>query len=99
MTYSPIIILSAPPHTSPKLATFVAECVRSQVRLICVIGPNCERVHDVIDELMVGDGSSSKGHNLMTTWHTSETIAQVRKFAEQYASGNAMPNEVQEVTL
>ena len=99
MTYSPIVILHAPPYTSHKLAAFVAECGSRDVRLICVVGPDCERVHDVINELIVADGSSSNGHNLMTTWHTNETIAQVKKFAEQYASGNAMPNDVQEITL
>jgi len=99
MAYLPIIILNAPPHNSVKLAAFVSECVRSQVRLVCVVGPDCERVHDVIDELIVGDGSSTDGYDLITTWHTDETIAQVRKFSEQFASANAIPCAIQEITL
>ncbi|WP_449240162.1 DUF7684 family protein [Devosia neptuniae] len=99
MTYSPIILLHAPLHTSPKLANFVADCISSNVRLICVLGPDCERVHDVIDEIIVGDGSGAEGQDITTTWHTDETVAEVREFARQFAAGSRFPNAVQEITL
>jgi hypothetical protein len=99
MAYSPIIILYAPHYASPKLATFVAECIESEVQLICVVGADCERVHDVIDDFIVGDGSSTKGFDLVTTWHADETIAEVRDFAKQYAIDNVLPGAIQELEL
>ena len=69
------------------------------MRLICVLGPGCEQVHDVIDEIIVGDGSGAACQDITTTWHTGETVAEVREFACQFAAGSRFPNAVQEVTL
>jgi hypothetical protein len=36
-------------------------------------GPDCERVHDVFDEVAVGEGDSAPGADeLMATWHDDE---------------------------
>ena len=77
----------------------MAQCIKDGVRLVCVVGPECERVHDVIDELIVGDGSTQAGYEIVTTWHAGESIAKVKEFAELYATANAIPNVVQEVLL
>jgi len=39
----------------------------------CCWGPDCERVHDVIDEVYVGDRTSSAkdAGTVMTTWHAN----------------------------
>jgi hypothetical protein len=37
---------------------------------LCTWGPGCERVHDIMDEVIVGDGSLESYRGLvMTTWH------------------------------
>ena len=41
---------------------------------VCVWGPDCERVHDIFDEVYVGDGSSEPGHSFMSTWHADEPL-------------------------
>lgn len=41
---------------------------------ICVWGPDCERVHDIFDEVHVGDGSTEPGYTLMSTWHSTESL-------------------------
>lgn len=47
----------------------------------CCWGENCEKVHDVVDDVVVGDGSSdSASANIMTTWHSNEEIAEVTDF-------------------
>jgi hypothetical protein len=48
---------------------------------VCVIGNDCARVEDVIDELVVGDGSDPSRF-LNTTSHLSASIGEVREFAE-----------------
>jgi len=96
MTYARKIILHAPPWNSPLLEEFVDACIRDNVSIICVVGEDCERVHDVIDEIIVaialgltvvGDGASralaANSDNPMTSWHTGQTADEVRAFLEE----------------
>lgn len=48
--------------------------------LVCVVGDDCQRVEDVIDELIVGDGSDET-RSLITTSHPDESLKAVREFA------------------
>ena len=41
---------------------------------VCVWGPDCERVHDIFDEVYVGDGTSEPEHSFMSTWHDHEPL-------------------------
>ena len=81
MRYSQKLILHAPPWDAPALKTFVEKCIQDNVVLVCVVGDDCRRVEDVIDELVVGDGSDRKRF-LLTSSHPGETISEVREFAE-----------------
>jgi hypothetical protein len=83
MQYAQRIILHAPPWHSPKLEAFVEKCIQDKVVLACVIGDGCAKVEDVIDELVVGDGSNPSRF-LNTTSHPNESITQVRAFAEAW---------------
>jgi hypothetical protein len=49
----------------------------------CCWGPGCERMHDIVDEEYVGDGSSVLDHDLiiMTTWHDDESLEESVWFA------------------
>ncbi|MGJ4995035.1 hypothetical protein ACQR0Z_11505 [Bradyrhizobium sp. HKCCYLS3077] len=98
MKYSQRVILHAPPWDSAALAAFVEHCIRDGVKLVCVIGPDCRRAEDVIDELVVGLGDGS-GRLLMTTSHPGESIDEVRSFAEAFALGIDTSVPVQTVTL
>jgi hypothetical protein len=41
----------------------------------CCRGRDCERVHDVIDEVLVGDGNANVAWlDVMTTWHDNEAL-------------------------
>jgi hypothetical protein len=57
MQYAQRLILHALPWRSPKLQAFVEKCLQDKVVLVCIIGDDCARVEDMIDELVVGDGS------------------------------------------
>ena len=65
----------------PRLKAFVERAVGDGVKLIAVVGPDCELVHDAIDEILVGDGSAPRF--ILTSWHTGETIEDVLNFTEE----------------
>jgi hypothetical protein len=98
MQYAQRIILHAPPRHSPKLQAFVEKCIQDKVVLVCVIGNDCARVEDVIDELVVGDGSDDSRF-LNTTSHPNESIFEVRVFAEAWTLNVDATSPVQEVRL
>jgi hypothetical protein len=99
MPYARKLILHAPPWDSPLLEGFVETCLRDDVDLVCVVGDDCERVHDVIDEIVVGDGSADRLGGPTTTWHANETLADVRAFAEAWKVEGDEQAKVVEVTL
>lgn len=77
---------------------FVQKCLCDNVGLVCVVGDDCERVHDVIDEIVVGDGSATSKY-LTTTWHADETLADVQAFAEAWTVEGDEHAKVEEVAL
>jgi hypothetical protein len=61
---------------------------------ICVWGPDCERVHDIIDEEGVGPNPPPIADRVvMTTWHANERLAEAIWYVlhcypdEAYATG------------
>jgi len=64
----------------------VDACVRDGVRLIAIVGDGSRKTEDLIDELIVGDGSDESRLSVATTSHPDETVEEVMAFA---ASGNA----------
>jgi len=98
MQYAQRIILHAPPWHSPKLEAFVEKCIQDKVVLVCIIGNDCARVEDVIDELVVGDGGDDSRF-LNTTSHPNASIAEVQAFAEAWFLDVDPTSAVQEVRL
>ena len=42
---------------------------------VCVWGPDCERVHDIIDEVIVNRNPGETDEDvIMTTWHDDEAL-------------------------
>ena len=52
---------------------------------MCVWGPNCERVHDIFDEVHVGDGTTEPSFTFMSTWHDDEPLEEAVWFFLQSA--------------
>ena len=48
----------------------------------CAWGPDCERFHDVVDAVIVGDGTVDVATNyrIVTVWHPNETIEEALEF-------------------
>ena len=58
--------------------------VAGGVRLLRVVGKDCERWHDVMDENIVGDGDESRDHSMITTWHVDESLQEAVEFARSF---------------
>lgn len=80
MSYAPKIVLLLPLSNPGLLPDFVEACVRDHVALIAVVREAASEVHDVIDELIAGDGSDRRRF-IATTFHTEETLEEVMEFA------------------
>lgn len=78
------------------LDDFVEQCLRDCVSLIAVVGPDCARLEDTIDEIIVGDGSDPSRF-VCTTSHPDESFRDVMDFAECWEMERGDP--VEEVRL
>jgi len=68
MPYPSKVILHTPLADPTKLPSFVETCLADGVVLIAIFGSDCEKVEDLIDELVVGD-ASDESRFVMTSSH------------------------------
>jgi len=80
MPYAPKIVLCVPLKDRSALPQFVEDCLRDKVVLIAVVGDGCDQVEDLIDEMIVGDGSDQERF-IMTSSHPNESIEDAMHFA------------------
>ena len=83
MAYKPKVVLQVPLRPDARLEPFVETCLSDGVKLIAVVGDGCMEIHDLIDEIILGDGSDDSRF-IATSWHTGETLDEVVEFASEY---------------
>jgi hypothetical protein len=67
--------------TAAELGEFCARLISLGCAYLCTWGPDCERVHDVMDELVVGDNPPQTYLGcLMTTWHAKDSLEDALHF-------------------
>lgn len=86
MSHARKIILHTPLVDPSKLEPFVEACLADGVILIAVLGPDADHIEDLIDELVVGDGSDERRF-VMTSAHRNASLDDVRKFVATYNAG------------
>jgi hypothetical protein len=96
VTFAPKLILHSPVSDERLLDEFVEQCLRDGVSLLAIIGPGCSRLEDVIDEIVVGDGSDPSRF-LCTTSHPDDDFDTVMNMAQTWEMDKNDP--VQEVRL
>jgi hypothetical protein len=74
------IVLHCPNGYTPRLDALVEEFVRDFVIFVGVVGQDCAKVEDIIDELVVGDGS--RDYHILTSSHPGESVDEAVRFAE-----------------
>nr|WP_315485655.1 hypothetical protein [uncultured Undibacterium sp.] len=79
-----------------ELNSMVEQFLIDGVAFVGVVGEDCSRVEDIIDELIVGDGTDSKRY-MLTSSHSGETVEDALAFARSLT--NEYAGEVQLVEL
>ena len=81
--YSTVLIVwDAADVGTDSIFQFARHLIDAGAVYFCAWGPDCERVHDLIDEEWVGDGSTpATDPTLMTTWHDDDSLAEAIWFA------------------
>jgi len=68
--------------TDEEISDFALRLVRSGAAYVCAWGPDCQRVHDIIDKVIID--LESRGieriQPVITTWHANETLASAMWF-------------------
>ena len=77
--YSMKVVLNCPMGYQPRLDALVEEFIRDGVIFVGVVGKDCEKIGDLIDELVVGDGS--RDYDVLTSSHPGEPIDSAVSFA------------------
>jgi hypothetical protein len=81
MPFSRKIILHVPVSDEALLEKFVEQCIKDCVSLVAIFGPDCEKVEDLIDDFIVGDGSDETRH-FCTSAHPNESLTEVLEMVE-----------------
>jgi hypothetical protein len=95
MTLEPIrFVLHCPLQDTAALVAFVETCVDDGADMIATIGSDCEEVHDRIDDILIGDGSTDEGRFIVTTWHKDETLEDVIEFVSDFGTHKGIIRQV-----
>ena len=95
MAYARKLVLHCPNGYEMRLDAMVEDFIRDGVAFVGVVGKDCSKVEDIIDELVVGDGS--RNYSLLTSSHNGQSIEEAVQFAK--ALSGEFAGEVQVVEL
>ena len=83
--YQKKVVLKCPAGYKTSLDQMVEDFLRDGVALVAVMGTDCAKVEEIIDELIVGDGSNPQRF-IVTTSHPGESLQDVVEFAESFST-------------
>jgi hypothetical protein len=75
------------------LFDFVERCLGHRVSILAIVGPGCSRLEDIVDEIVVGDGSDDDRY-LVTTSHPDHPLEDVMRMLLVETSGGGPVQEV-----
>ena len=96
MIYARKILLHSPLADESQLEPFVQQCLSDGVSIIAVYGPGSRRIEDIIDEIVVGDGSDPERF-VCTTSHPDEPLDDVLNMLKHWEMERN--DAIQEVSL
>ena len=95
MTYGRKVVLHCPSGYKLGLDKMIDDFMNDGVVFVGVVGKDCAKVEDIIDELVVGDGS--RHYDLLTSSHPAKSVEEAIAFAASL-TGNFV-GEVEVVKL
>jgi hypothetical protein len=96
--FSRKVVLHSVSGYSEQHDRLINEIIDDGVLLFCSVGKDCELWHDVVDEIIVGDGQVDRG-DMVTTWHDGESLDEVIVFAEGFDIGEEFSGPPQIITV
>ncbi len=96
MPYGRKIVLYCPAGYQPQLDAMIEQFIEDDIAFIGVVGKDCAKIEDIIDEIVVGDGSSKRPF-VLTSSHPDESLDDAVEFAASLIGEYA--GEVHVVTL
>jgi hypothetical protein len=96
MPYGRKIVLHCPTGYHERLDGMVEQFIQDRVIFVGVVGKDCAKVEDIIDELVVGGGSDDSRF-ILTSSHPGESLSEAVEFAMSLTGEYA--GEVQVVQL
>jgi hypothetical protein len=90
MSLAPKVILHAPVSDAALVEPFVEACLQDKVMLIAVVGEGCEKLEDLLDEIIVGDGSDPDRF-ILTTSHPHESLEEVLEVVSVWPAVSTEP--------
>jgi hypothetical protein len=80
MPHAKKIVLHCRNGYDPSVDVLIEEFIRDGVIFVGVVGEDCAKVEDIIDELVVRDGS--RDYDMLTSSHDGATIEEAIRFAQ-----------------
>jgi len=96
MAYGPKLVLHCRNRYEFRLDAMVEEFIKDGVKFVGVVGKDCSKVEDIIDQLVIGD-DGTRDYDLLTSSHEGESVEEAGAFAKSL-SGD-FGGEVQVVEL
>ena len=93
MAFARKILLHTPISDERLLDDFVEQCLKDGVEIVAVFGPGCARIEDLIDWIVVGDGSDD-GRFLLTSSHPRDSLEDVMNMLGVEMTSHASVQEV-----
>jgi|GEM_PF-1139496 len=78
------IVLHSISGYSPAHDGLLLRMIRERIHLVCAVGKDCEIWHDVIDDLVVGDGTKEVDSYVDTTFHKDGSLQEAVQFARTF---------------
>ena len=67
--------MDATHFSAEAISEFCSRLLQLGCAYLCTWGPDCERVHDIMDEIVIGGNPpNSEVGDVMTTWHAKESL-------------------------
>jgi hypothetical protein len=83
MTFSAKIILHSISGYRPELNILVEQFIKEGVKFVGVVGEDCAKIENVIDELCVGNGANP--YFMLTSSHAEESLQEAIEFGRVLA--------------
>jgi hypothetical protein len=94
MSYAQKIVIHSKSGATNALEELVDQFISDGVRFVAVVGKDCALIEDLIDEIVVGDGSGNRRF-ILTSSHPGESLEEVMQFARIITEGTGEPQLIE----